>query len=257
VSIGLIAVWLSHGGLAWAGTAACAATVSADASAISLATRIVVDPSTGAIMSLVTATPGHLVIRLVLGKTMISRDLSAAGSLTTIKSGAETVTLRNDGKTFAMTNREGLMRASVSDQAMLGKLFERLRASRAAEAARHLLDAVSLQPNSVEGNAMMLTHAMLGSAWGDERAAHAYQQWMAAKGAQPRVVRAGDIMGPGECWDQYAAEAIRIANDYIDCANSCQWLVSFCLDGCGFLFELRAEAALMWFLDCSGGFYVG
>jgi hypothetical protein len=199
---------------------------------------------------------GHLIVRFSVGGTTITKDLSASTSVTTFTSGGDRMALRNDGRSVSVTSRAGTTRASVSDRAQLAAVFQQVKGSKAVDAARHALEQVSLQPESVEGNAMLLTRAMLGSVWGDEGPAHAYQQWMAAKAAQPRFIRAGGLTGPGDCWDQYAAEAIRIANDYIDCANSCEWLFSLCLDGCGVIYEIRAEAAFMWFLHCSGGFFV-
>ena len=102
----------------------------------------------------------------------------------------------------------------------------------------------------------MLTKALLGSFFGENTGTAEYQQWATESVNKPRVTRAALSDGPGECWDKYAAEAIRIMNDWIQCANSCEWTGFFCMNGCGFIYDIRAEAAFMWFFSCNGKFFV-
>ncbi len=149
------------------------------------------------------------------------------------------------------------MRGTALQLSSLVPLAEYLRHSSAAIAAKRLLDRSVLRPDILEGNALLLTRALLGSMWGESNGTVQYQHWAQTAAAPAKVVKARLAEGPGACWDSYAAEAIRIMDDYTQCGSGCGWSGYFCLGACGLIYDLRAEGAFMWFMKCSGGFYVG
>jgi hypothetical protein len=64
----------------------------------------------------------------------------------------------------------------------------------------------------------------------------------------------GGDRGPGECWDAYAREAVEIYDDYMQCLIGLKWYDVFGSTGCALVYTVRAEGAMWWFINCSGGF---
>jgi hypothetical protein len=244
-------------GLAWAGPRGRAADLESAGRPDAALTRTHVDRGTGAQVDLrrdetgriiVVASTPRVSVRRVLTRASSETILSAAGHRVTVTMAQGVIVVDADGRRWRGT----LDRLEELDQAAL-----ELRTSAAARDAKALLDRMSLDPNTFEGNALLLTRGLLGTMWGDNAAVVSYQRWADASARAPRIVRARLPGGsPGECWDQYSIEAIRIANDLEDCFDTCSVLRLHCRLSCGFVYEVRAEAAFMWFTSCNGGFFV-
>jgi hypothetical protein len=187
----------------------------------------------------------------------VRKTFDGAASLTTFSSAGRHVSISVSGNQIVVTGPGQHLRGTALELRSLEASAEYLRHSPVVIAAKRLLDRATLRPDVVEGNALLLTRALLGSMWGESTATVQYQRWTKAAVTPTKVVRARFDIGPGGCWDQYAAEAIRIMDDYIQCGNGCDWSGYFCLGSCGLIYDIRAEGAFMWFMRCNGGFFVG
>ena len=219
--------------------------------------RVVTDPATGLAIRLEQDAPGHMTVD-VAGKTIaIHKDLRGNTSTTTLIAGRRHLSLSFDGRDLVVLGLKGTLRGSIAKPESLSPLFRSLKDSPLVRSAKELLDRLALQTDSAEGNALLLTRALLGSVAGEAGSARQYQQWARQALAQPKVIRAAQERGPGQCWDEYAKEALRIWDDYTDCFLGCKWYQLFCEVGCEAIYALRAEMAFMWYFNCNGPFYGG
>jgi hypothetical protein len=219
--------------------------------------RSTTDPATGARIVLRRDSKGQVSFELTNKDVSIRKTLDGATSVTTFMAGGHVVSLSLAGNQIVVTGSGRRLKGTASQLETVQASAEYLRHSPVAIAAKRLLDRAALRPDVLEGNALLLTRALLGSLWGESTGMVQYQHWAQAAAARTRVVKAVSSAGPGECWDSYAAEAIRIMNDYLDCGNGCGWSGYFCLGSCGFVYDVRAEGAFVWFMSCNGGFFVG
>jgi hypothetical protein len=230
----MAAVLLGHAGLSWAADAATQAKIASKRDAA-----------------------GQLTIELKGRDATVRKTFAGRTSKTTLVSGVHLITIAMSGDDVTITAPEKVWRGSAAVPESLAQAANYLRQSTAAIAAKRLLDHTALAANTLEGNAMLLTKAFLGSIWGEDAGTVEYQQWAAGRVGRPRVTTVAlATQGPGDCWDKYAAEAIRIMNDYVDCASSCNWRGFFCMNSCGLIYDIRAEGAFMWYMSCNGGFFV-
>jgi hypothetical protein len=251
-------VLFGHVGAAWAAAAAvCAADEAEPPRPIGPYVRETTDPATGATMVLRRDVKGQISIELRRGSVSVRKAFDGAAAITTLSSGSQRVSISVSGNEIVVTAPGRRLGGTVVDLRSLEASAEYLRHSPPAIAAKRLLDQVALRPDAIEGNAMLLTKALLGSMWGESAGTVQYQRWAKVAIPDTKVVRARSLEGgPGGCWDAYAAEAIRIMDDYTQCGGGCGWSGYFCLGACGFIYDLRAEGAFMWFMRCNGGFYV-
>jgi hypothetical protein len=242
---------LCRAGAALASTSACAV----DARVAAPEERAVGSDRSGALIDVRRGTAGRLIVELKDRNVSVRREFIRGASTTILRSGSRQLSIRLSPNDMMVIDGDKTISGSLLVKDSLEEPVKYLRESSVVRAARALLDRSTLNADSFDGNALLLTRALLAAVTGDSTPTREYQSWAAAKIKEPRVVRA-QAKGPGQCWDMYAAEAMRIINDYIDCANSCNWSGWFCMSACGFLYDIRAEAAFMWFIDCSGGFFV-
>lgn len=225
-------VLLGHAGLGWAADAATPAKIASRRDAA-----------------------GQLTIELKGRDATVRKTFAGRTSTTTLTSGGHQITIAMSGDNVTITAPEKVWRGSATVPESLAQAASYLRQSTAAIAAKRLLDHAALAANSLEGNSLLLTKAFLGAIWGEDAGTTEYQEWAASKLGKARVSRVGLSDGPGDCWDKYAVEAIRIMNDYISCAQSCDWRGFFCMNSCGLIYNIRAEGAFMWYFSCNGGFF--
>ena len=243
-------------GVAWASAPPCAVDAPESVPAKGPFVRSSVDPVTGATIVLRREASGVVTIKLKDKTVTVRKTLDRGTSTTAFASGNQRLVVTVKGDQVVVTTPGGTWEGGPRSMDTLNPAAAYFQKSATAIAVKRLLDRAVLRPDSLEGNALLLTRALLGSFFGDGIGAAQHQQWARATMTRAKVLRAVAASGPGECWDQYAAESIRIADDYTDCANSCHWSGMFCMAGCGFLYEVRAEGAFMWYMRCSGGFYV-
>lgn len=254
-----LAIFLNGAGSALAApVTACAATGTSEWASSSGA-KVVIDPATRLPIRMERPAKGVLIITVADKSTSIRREFREGRSMTTIRAGRGRLVIAMSGEEITITDNAGTRRGVVSKPEGLAAVFADFGTSPVVRAGRDLLNRLALQADTLEGNALLLTRALLASAIGDRTSTIQHQQWARWKMSQPKVVRAraSSDLGPGDCWDKYAAEAIRIMNDYIDCYSNCKWYQLFCGEGCGAIYDLRAEMAFMWYFNCNGPFYGG
>lgn len=142
-----------------------------------------------------------------------------------------------------------------------------LQQSDAAARARTLLAGVTDGPNTFVGQSVLLTRAILELGSGSVNALNQHQRWVAERASEmpvatrwqsgPKVIRASYLevaqRGPGECWDLYEKEALRIAKDFDDCTDDLKWYEAHKWAACSVIYAVRAEGAMAWYIACNGG----
>jgi hypothetical protein len=213
--------------------------------------RVVTDRATGLVIRLESNAPGHMTVDVADGNTSIHKDLQGRVSTTTIVAGGDGVSISFDGRDLQVTGLTEPLRGSVAQPDSLPVVIASLRSNPAVRSAVNLLGRLALEPDTAEGNALLLTRALLGSS----ASAQKIQEWAHRMSAQPRVIRVAQSRGPGQCWDDYASEAMRIFDDYSQCFVGCHWYQPFCEETCEGMYALRSEMAFMWYFNCNGPFY--
>jgi hypothetical protein len=202
-------------------------------------------------------TSGKVTIELAEPGVAVRKTFDGTSVVTTLVAGKEQVAITLGSDKLSISAGGTRWSASLAELHTLETAVGALRASKAVDAGRRLLERTILRPDSIEGNAMLLTRALLGTILGDGTSTQEYQRWAMTRTQGARIERAQKHEhGPGECWDEYSIEAIRIASNYIDCAQLCHWKGWWCMAGCGLIYNIRAEGAFMWFMKCNGGFYL-
>jgi hypothetical protein len=212
-----------------------------------------VDPATGLAIVMTTAAPGTALFELSDGRVTIRKDVRLGRSVTTIASGADQLVIAIDRTSVAVVGPAGEAVAAVRRPEEMGAVMRLVAASRAAKDAASLLGRMRLDEKTVAGQALILTKALLQSAAGNRAGTAELVSW--TKGIQPssaRMVLARTGPSPAECWDQYAKEAIRIATEYVNCFNDTHWYNLIDRSECAILYDIEAEGAWLWYLNCVG-----
>lgn len=253
----MAAALLLHGGIAWAAVPVCVADDPRPAPMLTApVSGKTIDPATGATIEWRRGLSGQVTVKLTSDDVSIHRVFNRGSAETTLNSHGKRLTILVASSNIVISTPDGSWYGTTLAPETLSGGIEYVRESPAARAAKDLLDRVALRANVIQDHALLLTRGLLRTIYGESTGVTDHQRWARTTVERPRVVRARLPGGPGECWNLYAAEAIRIANDLTSCATDCGFRL-WCGRGCGFLYEIRAEAAFMWFMSCSGGFYVG
>jgi hypothetical protein len=142
------------------------------------------------------------------------------------------------------------------------RLLVVLQRSDAAARARALLGRVPDGPETFTGQSLLLTRSILEFGTGSTAAISEHRQWVAQRAVElagsskavPTVARiTWQGRGPGDCWDMYSQEAIRIADDFAECTDRLRWYEAHRWAGCSLIYAVRAEGAMAWFIACNGG----
>jgi hypothetical protein len=213
----------------------------------------VTDPVTGLeVRVLAGAQPGDVSVELSDRVVAIRQAYVGGRALTVLTTPGEqiSVTLGLDG--ISLTGPAGRVVASRHDPAQLAALARVLGASTAVHRATDLLGRIRLGNRSPIGHVLLLTRAMLQSATGEHDAGLALSRWAQTTSAALRVRRAAFEDGPGDCWDEYAQEAIEAYSEYEDCMQNTAWWNLLGADDCAALYDLRALGAFSWWVTCVG-----
>jgi len=234
----LAAVWLTGGGLAEAG-------------GTTLANARIVDPATGATIITRGGAPGTASFEIATNRLTIHKDVLLGRSVTTISAGGDRLAITVDRTSVVVATTAGAASATLAHPEGIERIVSVLAPSRAAAEAARLLDRVRLDPQTAAGQAFAFTKALLQSVEGNRAATLTL-----ASSARPtegaRIVEARVGPSPGECWDSYSRDAIRVANEYIDCYNSTSWYDVLGRMGCGALYDIQAEGDWLWYMNCVG-----
>lgn len=215
-----------------------------------------------------SAEPKISVTRLAGGRALIEvkdagvsirKEVSANASHVTISTRQDEVQLRVVRGQLTASTPGGTVSVSSANAEDMARLMAVLQRSEAASRGRELLKRLPADPRDFGQQALLLTRAVLELAHGPSPALTRHREWLADERRRlgshtAGVVKAGlQDRGPGDCWDLYSKEAIRIADDFSDCTDDLKWYDGLGWSGCSLLYTIRAEAAMFWFIGCNGG----
>ena len=210
---------------------------------------------------------GRVVLDVADETVAIRKEIAGDRSEVTMTTSRDRLSISVRRGVVTVSGPGGSITVDPSAETDSDRLLMTLQRSDAARRARALLARVEEGPNSFVGQSVLLTRAILEIGTGSVNALNEHRKWVAERAAQvaapvlspgsPRVIRASlDVLqkyGPGDCWDLYSKEAIRIANDFDDCTDDLHWYEAHKWAGCSLLYAVRSEAAMAWFISCNGG----
>lgn len=214
------------------------------------------------------AEPHITVTRLAGGRALVEvkdagvsirKEVSGDASHVTITTRQDEVQLRVVRGQLTASTPGGSVSVSSANPEDMARLMAVLQRSEAASRGRELLKRLPSDPRDFGQQALLLTRAVLELAHGPSAALVKHREWLAEERrritSRPAVVvKAGlQVQGPGDCWDLYSKEAIRIADDFADCTEDLKWYDGLGWAGCSLIYTIRAEGAMFWFIACNGG----
>lgn len=215
----------------------------------------------------VTRSAGRIVAEVQSGLVAIRKEVTPTATLAVISTANDELTIRTSRGRLQVSRKGANAELTTGEPAQVSSVLAMLSDSEAARAGRALLETLGPSGADVGRHILLLTRAVLELGEGESDAIRSHQQWMrsqaelvrrrqADKGGVTRVSlqSGGSDRGPGECWDEYVKEAVRIYDDYVECLSQYRWYHVFNTTGCALVYTVRAEAAMWWFINCSGGF---
>ncbi len=212
--------------------------------------------------------PEITVTRLAGGRALVEvkddgvsvrKEVGGDASHVTIRTRQDEVQLRVVRGQLTASTPAGSVTVSSGKSEDMARLMAVLQRSEAASRGRELLKRLPSDPRDFGQQSLLLTRAVLELAHGPSPALIRHREWLAdeRRGLSSRsamVVKAGvQVQGPGDCWDLYSKEAVRIADDFSDCTEDLKWYDGLGWSGCSLIYTIRAEAAMFWFISCNGG----
>jgi hypothetical protein len=210
----------------------------------------------------VTRAPGRVVLEVADEHVKIRKEVGADQSIATITTRADSLVLTVRRGALTVSGPWGTMAMGADAGAAYDRLLVVLQRSDAAARARALLGRVPDGPETFTGQSLLLTRSILEFGTGSTAAISEHRQWVAQRAVElagsskavPTVARiTWQGRGPGDCWDMYSQEAIRIADDFAECTDRLRWYEAHRWAGCSLIYAVRAEGAMAWFIACNGG----
>jgi hypothetical protein len=220
----------------------------------------------------VTRLAGARVLVEVAGVGVaIRKEIARDSSHVVITTPKDELHVRVTGREMVVSTPGGTITVGTGRADEIAQLMAVLQRSDAAVRGLALLKQVPANARNFGQQALLLTRAVLELGSGPSTAVATHRGWvqqererraarrlgLPASGAT--VTRVGlqsgsQDRGPGDCWDAYAEEAIRIADDFVECSDDLSWYDALGWSGCSLIYTVRAEGAMFWFISCSGGF---
>lgn len=210
----------------------------------------------------VTHTPGRSVLDLADEHVKIRKEIRGDQSIATITTKTDSLTLTVRRGVLTVSGPWGTTTTGPDAGAAYDRLLVVLQRSDAAARGRVLLRRVTDGPGTFAGQSLLLTRSILEFGTGSTSALAEHREWVAERAAaltgSPKAVPAVARVtwqgrGPGDCWDMYSKEAIRIADDFAECTDGLRWYEAHLWAGCSLIYAVRAEGAMAWFIACNGG----
>lgn len=211
---------------------------------------------------------GRIVLDVADDTVAVRKEITADRSVVTLTTAKDRLSITIHRGVLSVSGPRGTttMEPGGMDS---DRLLVVLQRSDAAARALKLLEQVSEGPETFVGQSFLLTRVILESGTGSVNALNRQQQWVAERAAAlavrpgqpqggPMVIRAAWVepvqkTTPGDCWDIYSKEAIRIADDFNDCTDGLRWWEAHKWAGCSLIYSVRSEGAMAWFISCNGG----
>jgi hypothetical protein len=215
------------------------------------------DPSTGAELRLYQGQrPGRDArIEIQDPSVLIRKEVANGSLLTTIVAGNDQVSVAIGRGGLVVTR--GSQRVSVdrTQRDQLEAAQKLVANSPAVARAKTLLAKLTSGSASPLRQSAVVTRVMLLTLSGDVAGAEALSRLARAESERVTIKPAAfgeEEDGPGECWREYALEAIAAYKEYEDCYNSQAWYDVLGKLGCATVYDMRAIGAFAWWMSCVG-----
>lgn len=216
-------------------------------------------------VSVTRAAGGRVLVEVADALVTIRKEVAGTSSHVAITTRTDAMQLRVAGGEVVLSTPKGTVALNGRDPSELGAMLTLLRQSDAAAKGLALLQRVPASARDFGQQSLLLTRAVLelGAGTSDAVATHrrlSNRERIQSPAGRPSgfvvtrtALAAGLTQGPGDCWDAYAKEAVRIADDFADCSDDLKWYDALGWAGCSLIYTVRAEAAMAWFIACNGG----
>lgn len=210
---------------------------------------------------------GRVFVEVAEPGVTVRKELGPGTSLVTITTPKDELQIRVAGRQMTVSTPGGTATIATGRTEEVGQLLAVLQRSDAAARGLALLKRVPFDGRHVGQQTLLMTRAVLEVSSGFSPAMAMHRDWalrererlQSTRAARPVIVKAGlaaadqNPNGPGECWDKYAEEAARVADDFVQCTSGLKWYNVIDWTGCFLLYTVRAEGAVLWYVNCLGG----
>ena len=227
----------------------CGASPALASDALSLVQRLR-DPGTGTDVRVFRGAKGEIGIELEDRTVLIRKELIGARVITAITTSTDRFRIEMDAAGITITTPAGRIAVAPGQAAAAAKVRELAIRSDAIADALAFLSRVNLGPRSPLQHIVLVTRATLGSLRQSRGAGVALARWVEAARQTQYLSPANQTMGPGDCWTEYAKEAIAAATELEECEKNVKWWDYFGYDRCYLIYDMRAIGAFSWWLKC-------
>lgn len=209
----------------------------------------------------------RVLIEVAEAGVSVRKEIAADASHATITTAKDELHLRVLRGQMTVSSPGGTVTIRGGGADEVAQLMAVLQRSDAAVKGLALLKRVPANTRDFGRHSLLLTRAILELGTGPSDAISLHRRGVAEDRARRLTARpvgatvtrvalqeGTQDRGPGQCWDMYAAEAIRIADDFLDCTADLRWYDALGWAGCSLIYTVRSEAAMFWLVSCSGGF---
>jgi hypothetical protein len=212
--------------------------------------REVIEPASGARVRLLEAPAGEVAFDVSARGVSVAKHIGPAGATTRMTTGDGTVSLRLTPSRIIVEDRRGRVTLEGDSRDEADALRARLASSGVVRRAIDLLGDVRLGPTSPVTPVLLATRRFLLEATGLPTGVPAAADVFGMGARAGSTTRVGD--GPGECWDEYAKEAIAAYTEFEQCLDGVSWYQFYARGSCELVYEMRAVGAFSWWTACVG-----
>ena len=227
----------------------CGASPALASDALSLVQRFR-DPGTGTEVRVFRGTKGELGIELGDRSVRIRKELIGERVITAITTPTDRFRVEMEAAGITITTPAGRIAVTPGQAAAAAKVRELAIQSDAVADALAFLSRVNLGPRSPLEHIVLVTRAMLGAMRDSRGAGVPLARWVEATRQTQHFSRVQQTMGPSDCWNEYAKEAIAAATELEECEKNVKWWDYFGYDRCYLIYDMRAIGAFAWWLKC-------
>jgi hypothetical protein len=211
------------------------------------------DSRTGAEIKIRQGSQSDVQIDVQQAGLGIQKSVRPGRTTVVVRDGKETLTIAMERGVLAVSSRAGVVRVTALNLVDMPAAQARVAGFSGLGRAIMLLRGLDVAPRSPLQPILLSLRALLESGRAEYHAASALDEWHRAlkERATVRPVSQKDLTA-SECWDEYAKEAIRARIDYEHCVADLRWYELLDYTGCATVYDLRAIAAMAWFLRCVG-----
>lgn len=217
-------------------------------------------PATAPSIEMQRLPNGRVVVAVTEGGVSIRKDVSGMSSHVLVTTPTDTLQIRVDANGLTVSTPSTTVTTAEDGSGGVG-VKDVLERSTAAAAARALLRRLPAAPDHFGYQSLLLTRAVLELGSGTRDTLKQWAEASPRKGGRPAVIKTaqgakGDRTA-GECLDTYTKDAIALYQDYLDCLGDVRWYEFHKQLACATVYTFKAELAMMWVVNCVGGFPFG